>query len=136
MKMGNKPVYEYAIVRLVPRVEREEFINAGIILYCKEKGFLDMEYHLNPERLRALDPFADSLMLEEHLKAFQKIAKGLSSKSAISDLDAASRFRWLTAKRSTMIQSSQVHPGICHMEPEYILEHLMDEFVKEQPVPL
>lgn len=126
----QKPVFEYALVRLVPRVEREEFINVGVVLYCKDKKFLDMEFIIDKKRLQALDPLADGPILEENLKAFQKIARGLSKESAISGLDLPSRFRWLTARRSTMIQTSVVHPGICQGEPEDVMEYLMDAFVK------
>jgi hypothetical protein len=126
----QKPVYEYALVRLVPRVEREEFINAGVILYCKDKKYLNMEFLFDAERLKALDHLADGPILEENLKAFQKIARGQSEESEISGLDLPSRFRWLTARRSTMVQTSVVHPGICQNEPEDIMDHLMEMFVK------
>ena len=128
--MSAPPVFEYAVVRVVPLVEREEFLNAGIILYCKDRMFLKMKFSLNKTRLEALAPGTDPNILEENLRAFQQIAEGTEPKSAISQLDPASRFRWLTATRSTMIQSSKVHPGICTGEPDDTLERLFGELVE------
>ena len=128
--MSVPPVFEYAVVRVVPRVEREEFFNVGIILYCKDRKFLKMKFSLKKTRLEALAPGTDPDILEENLKAFQQIAHATEPNSAISQLDPASRFRWLTATRSTMIQSSKVHPGICTGEPDDTLERLFGELVE------
>lgn len=106
-------VYEYAVIRVVPRVEREEFINVGVIVFCKKTRFLGSSISLNREKLLCLDPEADLETITENLEAFQGIVAGdKGSGSGIAWLDAASRFRWLTATRSTVIQCSKVHPGL------------------------
>ena len=108
----HKPLlYEYAVVRIVPRVEREEFINAGIILYCKDAQFLKCRTHIHQQRLLCLDATADIKTIEDNLEAFEAIASGKDCKSKIAKMDLPSRFRWLTATRSTMLQCSKVHPG-------------------------
>ncbi|HEY1113051.1 MAG TPA: DUF3037 domain-containing protein [Chitinophagaceae bacterium] len=111
--MQDKHLFEYAVIRLVPRVEREEFINVGVVLFCKKQNFLQALCHLDRERLRALAPTIDIDEVENHLQAFVRIAKGGGDAGPISKLDEASRFRWLTAVRSTVVQSSRVHPGFC-----------------------
>jgi len=126
MKM---PVFEYAMVRVVPRVEREEFINVGIILFCKELRFLQMRFDVNRDRLGALATNTDPDQLEQNLRAFQKIAAGEKTDSAIASMDQASRFRWLTATRSTVIQCSKVHPGICTGSPEQALERMFQNLI-------
>lgn len=110
--MQEKHLFEYAVIRLVPRVEREEFINVGVILYCGRQKFLKTAYTLNEKRLLS---FAD-LNIEEikkHLQAFEKICTGDKAYGSIAALDTASRFRWLTATRSTVVQASKVHAGLC-----------------------
>jgi len=110
--MQEPHLYEYAIIRLVPRVEREEFINIGVIVYCKELSYLDCKYHLNENRLHCLTTKElDIPELKAHLDSFVGIAKGIKNNHPISALDPGSRFRWLTAIRSTIIQSSRIHPG-------------------------
>jgi hypothetical protein len=111
--MQGKHLFEYAIIRLVPRVEREEFLNVGIILYCKDLKFLDTKYIINKERIAVLCAEVDCREVEEHLQSFEKIAKGEKDGGTIATLDLPSRFRWLTATRSTIIQTSKVHPGFC-----------------------
>jgi hypothetical protein len=111
--MQGKHLFEYAIIRLVPRVEREEFLNVGIILYCKDLKFLDTKYIINKERIAVLCAEVDCREVEEHLQSFEKIAKGEKDGGSIAALDLPSRFRWLTATRSTIIQTSKVHPGFC-----------------------
>lgn len=111
--MQEKHLFEYAVVRVVPRVEREEFINAGIILYCRDQRFLGVMFSVDEERLNALCPLLDIEELKEHLKAFEQIALGNKNAGPIAKLDLAGRFRWLTATRSTVVQASKVHPGLC-----------------------
>ncbi len=126
--MQDLRLFEYAVIRIVPRPEREEFVNAGVILYCPEKKFLGMRAHLPEAKLRALDA---NLSLEEikmHLQAFEEICCGKTPDSPIAKLDNASRFRWLTATRSTILQTSKVHPGLCE-DPEVTLEKLVRELV-------
>ena len=111
--MPEKDLFEYAIVRIVPKVEREEFINVGVIVYCAKQKFLQALFTLNEERLRAFCTQTDIDELKEHLNSYNNICKGNKDAGPISLLDIASRFRWLTATRSTVVQSSKVHPGLC-----------------------
>jgi hypothetical protein len=111
--MQEKHLFEYAVIRVVPMVEREEFINVGIILYSKQDKFLQCMYSLNEERLRSLSDTIDITEIEQHLQAFERICKGTKDSGPIGQLDIASRFRWLTATRSTVVQTSKVHSGFC-----------------------
>jgi hypothetical protein len=111
--MPGNHVFEYAIVRVVPRVEREEFLNVGVILYCKSLQFLQAIFTIDEQRLLSLYPELDLEEIRCHLKAFEQISSGHPDGGPIAALDFASRFRWLTAKRSTILQTSGVHPGLC-----------------------
>jgi hypothetical protein len=111
--MQEKHLFEYAVIRVVPRVEREEFMNVGVILYCSAQGFLQTVYTLNEEKLRAFSREIDIKELNERLRAFQKVCAGRKEGGPIGQLAIASRFRWLTANRSTIVQTSPVHPGLC-----------------------
>jgi hypothetical protein len=111
--MQEKHLFEYAIIRVVPCVERQEFMNVGVIVYCASQDFLQTCYELNSERLRAFSDKPDVEELEERLQAFVRICKGGSDGGTIGKLPIASRFRWLTATRSTVVQTSPVHPGFC-----------------------
>jgi hypothetical protein len=111
--MQEKHLFEYAVIRVVPMVEREEFINVGIIIYSKQDKFLECKYSLNEERLRSLSDTIDINEIEQHLQAFERICKGADDSGPIGQLDIASRFRWLTATRSTVVQTSKVHSGFC-----------------------
>jgi hypothetical protein len=126
--MPGRYLFEYAVIRVVPRVEREEFVNAGVVLYCREKKFLDVKYTLNKQRISALCAEIDCDELKEHLLSFEKVCRGDASGGPIAALDLASRFRWLTATRSTIVQSSKVHPGFCE-DPKEMLEKLHLELV-------
>lgn len=110
--MQEKHLFEYAVIRVVPKVEREEFINVGVILFCKQPAFLRVKYHLDPQRLLALCPTLDPAEAKNQLIAFEQICAGNNEGGPIALLDAASRFRWLTATRSTVVQTSKVHPGL------------------------
>jgi len=127
--MQEKDLFEYAVIRVVPRVEREEFLNVGVILYCSKQKFLKAMYHINENRLKACCNDLDLTEVEENLKSLVRIAGGESESGPIGQLDAASRFRWLTATRSTVIQASKVHPGLCFNEDE-TLEKLFQQYVK------
>lgn len=111
--MQEKHLFEYAVIRIVPRVEREEFLNVGVILYCRQQGFLQTLITLDEARLRAFSAAADVAEIKSYLQAFEQIAAGNKAFGPIAQLDAAARFRWLTATRSTVIQTSKVHPGFC-----------------------
>jgi len=126
--MQDKHLFEYAVIRVVPRVEREEFLNVGIILYCKTKKYLECVYRLDKQRLQVLCASLDCDDVEEHLRSFENICKGISEAGPIGALDIASRFRWLTATRSTVVQTSKVHPGLCR-EPKETLQKLFEQLV-------
>lgn len=111
--MQQTHLFEYAVVRVVPRVEREEFLNVGVIVYCREHNFLQVKYSLNEERLRIFCTEIDKKELLENLESVDRICKGTEDAGPIGRLDIAGRFRWLTATRSTIIQTSKVHPGFC-----------------------
>jgi hypothetical protein len=111
--MQQKYLYEYAIVRVVPVVEREEFVNTGVILFCKKEKFLSVQYRLHEEKILVLLPEADIEEIRKNLDAFHNIAAGRKEGGPIATLDEAERFRWLTAVRSASIQTSRPHPGVC-----------------------
>src|SRR5689334_19569812 len=127
--MQEKHLFEYAIIRVVPRVEREEFLNVGVMLYCADQNFLETKFHLNKEKLFAISGDLDMDELEKRLVAFEHICKGVEEGGPIAKLPVASRFRWLTATRSTVVQTSPVHPGLCADAAE-TLEKLYAELVK------
>ena len=109
-------------------MEREEFLNVGIVLYCKERRFLKTKYGINKKRLDALCDQMDCDEVEEHLQSFEKISAGDKAGGQMAEMDIASRFRWLTATRSTIIQTSKVHPGFCE-DPKATMEKLYIQFV-------
>ena len=127
--MQDRCLFEYAVIRVVPRVEREEFINVGVILLCSKQKFLKMMYGLDHTRITAFAKELDLGELEENLRSFQRISEGGKDAGPIGLLDAASRFRWLTATRSTVVQTSKVHPGFC-VDGEDTLVRLYDQLVK------
>ncbi|MGZ8545279.1 MAG: DUF3037 domain-containing protein [Flavisolibacter sp.] len=126
--MQGKHLFEYAILRVVPRVEREEFLNVGVVLYCRDLKFLDTLFTINLQKLSVLCGDLDCTEVEEHLRSFEKICRGDKGGGPIALLDVASRFRWLTATRSTVVQASKVHPGFCDNPPE-TLQHLFEKQV-------
>ena len=111
--MPEKHLFEYAVLRVVPRVEREEFLNVGVIVYCRAQGFLQTRFELPTARLLALAPGLDLAELTARLQAFERICQGRPAGGTIGQLPLAERFRWLTATRSTVVQTSAVHPGRC-----------------------
>ncbi|MFD1711210.1 DUF3037 domain-containing protein [Ottowia sp. GY511] len=127
-------VYDYAVVRVVPRVEREEFINAGVILSCQRTGYLEAAIELDEGRLRALDPHADVDTVQRHLRAILAICQGLPEAGPIALLPYRARFHWLTARRSSIIQTSPVHTGLCG-DAASALGRVMDRMVRPLPAP-
>ena len=109
--MQGKQVYEYAVIRVLPKVEREEFINVGIILFSKKAKYIRMIYKLNAGRINAFTTELDMDLLEETMKSFEKICIGHKEGGTIAQMDIPERFRWLTAVRSSCIQTSRPHPG-------------------------
>ncbi len=126
--MQNKVTYEFAVIRLVPKVEREEFLNIGVILFSKRKKFLGMKYRIDEKRIRSFSDEVDTDMIRKYLEAWELICKGDPEGGCIGKLEPASRFRWLVATRSTIIQSSKTHPGLCD-DPEKVLENLFQMYV-------
>ena len=126
--MQQKHQYEYAIVRVVPVVEREEFVNAGVILCCKKEKFIRMKYHLPLDKLLALRPDAEVEEIRKNLEAFRIIAAGEIEGGPIASLDPAERFRWLSAVRSASIQTSMPHTGLS-ADLEKTFNSLFDEMV-------
>lgn len=121
--------YDYAVVRVVPRVERGEFINAGIILYCGSAGLLSARIELDESRLLALEPDVDVDALHAALRAIPSICAGAHGAGPIGLLTPRERFDWLVADRSTSIQTSPVHSGRC-VDPNAIMEHLLLAMVR------
>lgn len=121
--------FEYALLRVVPRVERGEFVNAGVVLYCQEKRFLEAAVHLDPERLRALDPRLDLEAVRAHLEAARRVCAGGPGAGPIGLLPPVQRFGWLVAPRSTIVQPSPVHTGLAE-DPQDALDHLLETMVR------
>ncbi len=126
--MSKSEVYEYAIIRVLPKVEREEFMNVGVILYSKRKDYLDMKVHLDNDRLLSFSKDLDMSLIKSYLDAWDLVCKGGADSGPIGQLEMHLRFRWLTANRSTIIQSSKVHPGRCS-DPAKMLDQLFQQFV-------
>ena len=126
--MQEYNLYEYAVIRIVPQVEREEFLNIGVVLYCAKKKYLQAKFIVDENKLSSFSKSLDIEELKMNLAIFDCICRGEDCNSPISKLDIPSRFRWLTATRSTILQSSKVHPGFC-LEPNIILEKIAEEMV-------
>lgn len=118
-------LFEYAIVRVVPKVEREEFLNVGVVLYCSKQQFLQARFFLDEERLKAFSCNPDIEELRAYLEGFERICAGGSNAGKIGKLPLAERFRWLTATRSTVLQTSKVHPGLCEDAGEMLARIFM-----------
>jgi hypothetical protein len=126
--MQDSHLYEYAVIRVVPRVEREEFLNIGIIMFCKKAKFIKALFHLNEARIQALSADFDLDQLKCNLNALEKITKGAKDGGPIAEFDIPERFRWLTAIRSSAIQTSRPHPGMCE-DLEKTIQRLFEELV-------
>jgi len=111
--MQGNHLFEYAVIRIVPRVEREEFLNVGVVLYCRDRNFLQAMITVDEARIQGFCKHVDVAEVSRYLHAFAEICRGAADGGPIAKLDIASRFRWLTALRSTMVQTSRVHPGLC-----------------------
>ncbi|RPE79945.1 DUF3037 domain-containing protein [Vulcaniibacterium tengchongense] len=127
--MRAPDVYDYAVIRVVPRVEREEFVNAGVILSCPAARYLRARVELDEARLRALDPAVDLEAVRRHLRALEAICAGGPGSGPIGRLPPRARFHWLTARRSSVLQTSAVHLGRCR-DPDAALEHLLARMVR------
>ncbi|CAJ60423.1 MULTISPECIES: DUF3037 domain-containing protein [Frankia] len=107
-----RELFEYAVIRIVPRVERGEFVNVGVMLYCQRSRYLDLRCRLDEGRLGVLDPYLDPAVVVAHLAAFHAVCCGGEQAGPAGRLTAGERFRWLTAPRSTVVQTSPVHTGL------------------------
>ena len=120
--------YQYVVLRCVPRVDREEFVNVGVVLYCEEAGFLQSAWSVDRERLTALSPRLDIDAVCEGLEFVRGVCAGDSSVGAVADEPAGTRFGFLKAPRSTVLQPGPVHGGLT-ADPARQLEHLLERFV-------
>jgi hypothetical protein len=120
--------FDYAIVRVVPNVEREEFMNVGVILFCRTRRFLDARIKLDTERLAALFPRLDMTLVQAHLDLIPRICAGGADAGPLGQLGQAERFHWLVSPRSTTIQVSPVHCGLC-VDPQAALDNLFEKLV-------
>lgn len=127
--MQDKVVYEYAVIRVVPKIEREEFINVGLILFSKRKRFIKFEYLIPEEKIKAFCSDFDLDQLQENLNSFARICAGTKNGGPIAQLEADEKFRWITAIKSSSIQSSRPHPGFS-ADLEETFRRLYDELVK------
>jgi len=127
--MPTPASFDYAVIRVVPRVEREEFINAGVIVFCLEKRYLAARVHLDADRLRALWPDADIALVLEHLNAIPRICEGDPAAGPIAKLSQRERFHWLSSPRSTIIQPGPVHTGLCD-GTDGLLDRLAKQFLE------
>ena len=128
---GSSPTawYSYAIVRVVPQVERGEYINVGVVLFARTMHYLEARIELDPARLRLLSPNADVEDVQRHLEVFGRIAAGEADAGPIATLGQSERFHWLTSPRSTVIQTSEVHVGRCE-DPRVAIEDLLSRLVR------
>lgn len=120
--------YDYAVLRIVPRIDRAEFVNTGVILYCPARRFLDCRHRIDPDRLRALAPGLDPALAERHHQAFARICRGDPEGAPIAALPQGERFHWLVHPRSAAFQTSPVHAG-CTDDPSQTLDHLFASLV-------
>ena len=127
--MPARNSFEYAMIRVVPRVERGEFINAGVILFCRTRRFLDARIALDHQRLAALAPTLDPALVQQYLDAILLVCAGGAAAAPLGLLPQAERFRWLAAPRSAIIQASPIHGGRC-VDPAAVLDDLLQTMVK------
>lgn len=126
--MSNKVTYEFAVIRVVPRVEREEFMNVGVLVFSKRRKYLGIRAQVDAARLRAFAPQLDPAFIETHLRAWTDVCAGTPAGGPIGALELPYRFRWLVANRSSILQTSRPHPGLCEA-PERVLEDLFALYV-------
>ncbi len=127
--MPERNAFDYAVIRIVPLPEREEFLNVGVILHCPSKKFLEARVQLNEQRLAALAPDLDMAMVREQLELIPRICEGGRAAGELADLTQPERFRWLTSPRSTAIQISPVHSGLCDDDPREAMQDLFKRLV-------
>jgi hypothetical protein len=126
--MRARAAYEYCVLRVVPDIEREEFVNVGVLLFCRTRRFLGVRIELDERRLLALDPCADVAQIARQLDLIEVIAAGGPGAGDFAEFAPAERFRWLASPRNTVVQPSPVHPGLCD-DPQAVLDRLFDRMV-------
>jgi len=126
--MQGRVTYEFSVIRLMPKVEREEFLNIGVILFSKPLDYLDLKFKIDSKKILGFSADVDLQVVTDYLKAWKLIAQGAENSGSIGQLETPSRFRWLTASKSTIIQCSEVHPGLC-AKPEAVLEEIFERYV-------
>ena len=126
--MAAADPFSYAILRVVPSIERGERLNVGVVLFCRQRGFLGVRFAVDAERLRALAPEIDLAEVTEHLDGLARVAEGAQGAGAVAALPQSERFGWLTAPASTIVQASEVHTGLCE-EPAVTLDALFRRLV-------
>ena len=127
--MQEAKLYEYAVIRLVPKVEREEFFNIGLVMFSKKEKFICVKFHICSKKFELMHSKLDFEEIQQNLENFSKIAEGDQTAGAIALLDIPERFRWLTAVRSAVIQTSRPHPGKTN-DLNKTFERLFEELVK------
>jgi hypothetical protein len=127
--MQEDKIYEYAVIRLVPKVEREEFFNIGLVMFSKREKFIKAEFYLCPDKFRLMHNKLDYDDIIQNLESFKKIAEGTKDGGPIAQLEIPERFRWLTAVRSSVVQTSRPHPGKSK-DLEKTFGKLFEELVK------
>ncbi len=130
--MPTLHTYDYSVIRVVPRVERGEFLNAGVVVSCASASLLEAGIELDEQRLAAFAPELDIDTLRRHLATIPAICAGRAGAGPIAQLPQRARFHWLTAQRSTIIQMSPAHSGRCS-NPDRLLDHLLDRMVRLPP---
>lgn len=126
--MPGPHLYEYAVIRVLPVLEREEFVNVGVVLFCKRPACIHIRTAVDDARLRAFHNDLDVEQVRENLRAFEQVARGEAEGGPIARFDVPSRFRWLTAVRSSAIQTSRPHPGLSD-DLERTMDRLFSELV-------
>lgn len=126
--MQDRVTYEYAVIRLMPKVEREEFMNIGVILFSKPLNFLQLKFNIDEQRIKSFSSDIDLETVCDYLEGWKNIAEANDKGGKIGTFEAASRFRWLTASKSTIIQCSAVHPGLS-ANPGAVLEEIFERYV-------
>ena len=121
--------FDYGVIRVVPRVERQEFINAGVVLLCPQQQYLAVRIRLDEDRLKALWPDVDVDLVRKHLEAIERICAGSADGGPIAKLSVRERFHWLVAARSTIIQCSPVHTGVCDGAMDEVLDRMAAQFL-------
>jgi DUF3037 family protein len=125
----ERRLFQYSVLRVVPRVERGECVNAAVVLFCRQKGFLEVRTALDDARLTALAPGIDVAAVRAHLRALERVAAGDPEAGALARLDQSERFHWIVAPSSTIVQPSPVHTGFCD-DPDAELDHLVATLVE------